>query len=42
MCWLAGDDPLKVEAFSKMPLIEYFLMLDKKITEVKKQIAKRT
>lgn len=36
MCWLAGDDPLKIQALEKMPLLEYFLLLDKKLLDIKK------
>lgn len=36
MCWLAGNDPLKIQALEKMPVIEYFLLLDTKIKEMKK------
>jgi hypothetical protein len=39
MCWLAGDDPLKIQALEKMPIIEYFILLDKKINEMKKASA---
>lgn len=37
---MAGDDPVSIEAFGKMPMLEYFLLLDKKIREVKKEMAR--
>lgn len=37
MKWLADDDPVKIEAFSRMPLIEYWAILDDKIEQIKKQ-----
>jgi hypothetical protein len=40
MCWLAGNDPLKIQAFDKMPLLDYFIILDRKISETKKQLIK--
>jgi hypothetical protein len=39
LCWLAGDDPLKIQALEKMAIIDYFLLLDKKIADVKKHAA---
>lgn len=36
LCWLAGDDPMKMEGYNKMPLLEYFMLLDKKIAEIRK------
>lgn len=40
MCWLAGNDPLKLQAFEKMPLLEYFLVLDKHISDLNKELKK--
>lgn len=37
MAWLAQDDPLKLRAFEQMPMLEYLLLLDKKIGDVLKQ-----
>ena len=37
MAWLAGDDPIKMQAFEQMALLEYLLLLDKKIGELLKQ-----
>lgn len=36
MLWLAGDDPLRIAALEKMGILEYFLLLDKKITDINK------
>lgn len=41
MCWLANDDPLKIEAFDKMPMLDYFIMLDKKISDMKKELSRQ-
>lgn len=38
MCWMSGDDPLKMEAFTKMPTLEYCIMVDKKLAQAKKEI----
>lgn len=38
---MAGDDPMKIEAFGKMPLIEYFIILDKRMRETKKEAARQ-
>lgn len=37
LCWLAGDDPVKIEQFQKMPIVDYYAILDKKIEWVLKQ-----
>ena len=37
MLWAAGDDPIRFDALMRMPLIEYYILLDKKISDVKKQ-----
>jgi hypothetical protein len=39
LCWMATDDPLKIQALEKMPLLEYFLLLDKRLGDIKKQLA---
>jgi len=33
---MAGSDPAKIDGFNKMSLIEYFLLLDQKISDVRK------
>lgn len=33
---MAGDDPVKIQALEKMPVLDYFLLLDKKLNEMKK------
>lgn len=40
MNWLADGDVLKMKAISEMPVLDFFIMLDKKISETKKQIQK--
>jgi hypothetical protein len=40
LCWLADNDPLKIQALEKMPLLDYFLLLDKKLKDLKKASAK--
>lgn len=37
MCWLAGDDPMKLKAFEQVALLEYLLLLNKKIGDVLKE-----
>jgi len=37
---MAGDDPGKIEQFSKMAMLEYFIILDRKIAESRKQALK--
>lgn len=41
MCWLAGDDPIKIKEFDKMPTLDYFIMLDKKISDGQKELARQ-
>lgn len=36
MCWMGGDDAVKIKALERIPLIEYFLLLDKKLVDMKK------
>lgn len=38
MLWLADEDPIKLDALSRMPLLEYFMLLDKRVRTVRKQI----
>jgi hypothetical protein len=37
---LAGSDPIKIETFSKMPLLEYYIILNRNLAESKKQALK--
>jgi hypothetical protein len=38
MCWLGNDNPAEIRAIGEMAGVEYFIMLDKKIANTKKQI----
>lgn len=40
MYWLADGKPADLKAFSEMPMYEYFFLLDKKLAETKKHIAR--
>ena len=40
MSWLAEDDIVKMKMATEMPILDFFIMLDKKIIETKKQIEK--
>lgn len=40
MNWLAEDDISKLKAVNEMPVLEFFIMLNKKIVETEKQIAR--
>lgn len=40
MHWLAEGDPVKLKAVGEMAGIEFFLLLDKKIAETKKEAAR--
>jgi hypothetical protein len=40
MVWLANDDPIRMQAFEQMPMIEYLLLLDKKVGELYKSSAR--
>lgn len=40
MHWLAEGDPVKLKVVGEMPSIEFFLLLDKKIAETKKELAR--
>lgn len=33
MWWLAGDDPGRVDSFERMPVLEYYMALDRKMAE---------
>ena len=37
MRWLAQGDPIKLQAFEQMAIIEYLLLLDSHIADVLKQ-----
>ncbi len=39
MAWLAGDDPVKLSAYEKMPMVEYYVLLNKKNDDIQSQIA---
>lgn len=41
MSWLADNDVIKLKAVSEMPMIDFFIMLNKKIEETEKQIKNR-
>jgi hypothetical protein len=30
MAWLAGDDPVRLSAYERMPMVEYYILLNKK------------
>lgn len=40
MLWLAEGDALKMEYFRKMPLIDYYTLLDAKIARTKELMTK--
>lgn len=40
MHWLAEGDPVKLKAVGEMSSIEFFLLLDKKIAETKKEVSR--
>lgn len=40
MNWLAENDVSKLKAVNEMPVLEFFIMLNKKVIETKKQIAR--
>jgi hypothetical protein len=33
LCWVAEYDPIRIRAFEQGPLMEYLLLLDKKISD---------
>jgi hypothetical protein len=41
MVWLAEGDVSKLKAVNEMPVFEFFIMLNKKIEETEKEIARR-
>lgn len=36
MLGLAGDDPTKLDALRRMSLIDYYILLDKRLKEIQK------
>lgn len=36
LVWISGGDPVKIKGFERMPIIDYLLILDKKIGENKR------
>jgi hypothetical protein len=40
MDWLAENNPANLKVVSEMPILDFFIMLNKKIIETKKQIAR--
>lgn len=44
MLWLADNDPLKIAAYEKLSIVEYYMMLNKKDEDIKKlnKINKKT
>jgi len=38
MTWLAEDDVNKLKSVNEMPVLDFFIMLNKKIANTKKQI----
>lgn len=40
--WLSGDDPVKIDAYMRMPLWEYWTVLNNKLALWEKQKVKAT
>lgn len=40
MVWLADGDVTNLKSVSEMPMLDFFIMLNKKIIETEKQIKK--
>lgn len=38
MLWLAEGDPVRMQEYKKMPVVEYYQILDAKIAETKKKM----
>lgn len=38
MHWMAEGDPVRLKVISEMPVVEFYMLLDKKIAEVKKEL----
>ena len=36
MLWLSNDDPVKLKELERLPLMEYWFQLTKKIADIKK------
>jgi hypothetical protein len=41
MLWLAAGDPVKVDEFTRIPLFEYWAMLNNKVGEIKRETTAR-
>jgi hypothetical protein len=41
MAWLADDDVVKLKAVNDGPMLDFFIMLNKKIIETEKQIRRQ-
>ena len=39
MVWLAGDDPMKIETMERMPIIDYWHLLNRKYAANQKMAA---
>jgi len=39
MVWLAGDDPMKIETMERMPIIDYWHLLNRKYAAHQKMAA---
>lgn len=40
MHWLAEGDPVKLKAIEQMTAIDFFILLDKKIAQTKKELSR--
>jgi len=38
--WLAANDPVKVDALERMPLFEYWALLNTKVGETNRELAR--
>lgn len=39
LVWLSGDDPVNIEQLERMPIIDYWLLLNRKYAAIEKQAA---
>jgi len=37
MLWLAAGDPIKVDEFTRIPLFEYWAMLNNRVSQIKRE-----
>jgi hypothetical protein len=37
MLWLAAGDPVRVDEFERMPLLDYWAMLNNRVSEIKRE-----